>query len=71
MWVTHQVGMGSDFIVHGPFYHLTAAVPLFVDIDYLVLVGSNTLLLMVVQWLVAIAVLSLGEMSARLSTLPS
>ena len=33
--------MGFDFIVHGPFCHLIAAFPLFVDIDYLFLMGPK------------------------------
>ena len=56
--------MGFDLIANGPSSHIIAASPLSVDIGYLFLVGSNILLPMVVQKLVAISVLSPGEMSA-------
>ena len=55
--------MGFDLIANGPSSHIIAASPLSVDIGYLFLVGSN-ILPMVVQKLVAISVLSPGEMSA-------
>ena len=41
------------------------------DVEYLFLVGSSVLLLIVVQWLVALLVLLLEGMSSCLSTLPS
>ena len=52
-----------------PSYHLAGTSPLPLDMGYLFLVGSNFLLLMVVQQLVAILVL-LQKMSAHPS-LPS
>ena len=44
---------------------------LFLDVEYLFLVGSGILLAMVVQQLVVILVFSQEEMSAHPSTLPS
>jgi len=34
LWVTHPAGMGFDFIVFAPSYHLTAAASLSSDIGY-------------------------------------
>ena len=54
-----------------PSYNLVWASPLSLDMDYLFLVGSNSLLLMVVQQLVAILEFSQEKMSKHPSTLPS
>ena len=63
--------MGFDFIVMAPSYCLLVASPLLLDMEYLFLVGSSFLPLMVVQQLVVILVLSQEEMSTRPSTPPS
>ena len=61
LWVTHLVGMGFDFLSWlCPFYRLLVASPLSLDVGYLFLVGPSVLLLMV-QQLVAILVLTQGE----------
>ena len=68
---THQV-KSRDLILlclH-PSYHLIAA-SLSLDLEYLFLVGTSVVLLVVVQQLVAILVLSQEKMSACPSTLPS
>ena len=54
-----------------PSYHLTRALPLPLDVGYLFLVGSNILLLMVVQQQVVILEFSQEEINACPSTLPS
>ena len=51
-----------------PSYHLAGTSPLPLDMGYLFLVGSNFLLLMVVQQLVAILEFSQEKMSALAST---
>ena len=53
-----------------PYYHLTEASSLSLNVKYLFLVGSSILLSMVVQQLIVILMLSKEEMSARPSTLP-
>ena len=65
LWVTHLVVMGFDFIV------IAAAPSLSLDMEYLFLVGSSALLLMVIQQLVAILVLYQEEVSADPSIPPS
>ena len=72
LWVTHLAGMGFDFIVLHPSYHLVTASSLSLDMRYLFffLVGSSILLLVVFQQFVEILVF-LQEMSRRPSTLPS
>ena len=71
-----------DCIVHGvakswirlsgsQFHHLLGASPLALDMGYLFLVGSNILLLMVVQQWVPILEFSLEKMTTRHSTLPA
>ena len=54
-----------------PTYHLAGAASLPVDVGYLFLVGSNVLLLMVVQQQVAVLEFLQEKMSTRPSTLPS
>ena len=54
-----------------PSYHLAGASPLPLGMGYLFLVGSNVLLLMVVQQQVVILEFSQEKMSAHPSTLPS
>ena len=63
--------MGFDFIVMAPSYCLLVASLLLLDMEYLFLVGSSFLPLMVVQQLVVILVLSQEDMSVPPSTLPS
>ena len=71
LWVTHPVGIGFDFIVLAPFYHLVVASPLSLDMGCLFWVGSSVLLLMVVQQLAVILVLLQEEGSAHPTTPPS
>ena len=54
-----------------PSYHLVGASPLPLDVGYVFLVGSNILLLMVVQQLVARLMFSQETMDTRPSTVPS
>ena len=65
-----MAGMGFEFIMIVPSYHLIAASSLSLDTGHLFLVDSSVLLPMVVQRLVVILVLSQEEMSIC-PTLPS
>ena len=70
-WVALH-GMAHRFIeLHKAVIHFVADSPLPLDVGYLFLVGSNILLLMVVQQLVVILVFSQEKMSARSSIPPS
>ena len=68
--VTHPAEIGFDFIVTA-LPTISRGFFLVFGCGYLFLVGSNALLSMVVQQLVAILVLSWEEMSTHFSTLPS
>ena len=65
------MGMGLILNEISPLLHLAGASPLPFDTGHLFLVGSNILLLMVVQQLVAILEFSQGKVSAHPSILPS
>ena len=57
LWLAYLVVWDLILSLFFPSYHLTVASPLSFDVGYLFLVGSNILLSMVVQQLVAILVL--------------
>ena len=71
LWVAHLAGMGFDFIVICPSYHIAVTSSLSFDMEHLFLVGSRVLLLVVVQQLVVILVLSQEDVCVHPSTLPS
>ena len=58
LWVAHLAGMGFDFIVICPSYHIAVTSSLSFDMEHLFLVGSRVLLLVVVQLLVVTLELS-------------
>ena len=58
------MGMGLILNAISPLLHLAGASPLPLDVGHLFLVGSNILLLMVVQQRVAVLEFSLEKMSA-------
>ena len=72
LWVTHVVGVGSDFIVIAPLpvSHCSFFFVFGHGVSFY-LMGSSVLLSMVIQQLVVILGLSQAEISAHISTLTS
>ena len=65
--VAHWARIGLNLLWLHPFYHLVVASDLILDMGYLFWLCSSSLLLMVVQHLVAILVLLLKDMSMHMS----